>query len=1206
MKCFKRMVAGFLSAVMLLLCLSTYAAVGMVTTDTSIPGWTTTISNVDGECYVDGAEFYTGKGSMRIINKTEGGSRKFIEPLTRITGLKSGKTYVLEFDAKIQGAEGNPQVAFDNATRYKLAPISKSYDWTHFKYEYNVSKTTLEVSFIVEKGPTESLWVDNICLYDKTDKNKTNLISNGTFETGMIIKNVNFNQDETNRDIYIYRHDIKVDGDFSDWRNIKPTEITRVQRWKTTEEKPLIKGNIRFAYDDSYLYIAVESEDNVHYQTGTTNYWEDDGIQFALANEGEDRGTEYGVTYSSEKDVTQTFGTDMITATTQEGTKTFYEIAFPWNAKFPGGRPKSFLFNGLVNNNDGDGREYCIEMAPGISSGKFTTQYKKMLCMTSIGDIGYIADIPSEYEVGVQQSGRFLIFNNSNSVKNVAIHCGELNIDRNVKLAAAEVKTIDFNFAVSSYDGTEIGFDVSCGDEKAAVKEKLSCKYGEKDFIYLCNKLSGYCNELKKLLLECDKKEIPTDYEMLNYSVIKKWMSYMKDESEHNDYSRISRYNNILTELYNEAKENLMAYLSGKKEAMRVPRYTTSEKKLDGTTVTARTFDGFCEEERPVFFVGYGHWETPREELPFFSSIGSSLIQGQGVSMLSKAEDGYVLPENATEIEKRAFENGWKVDYTNLNKMKEDLKRAAKYNVIVSINLNTSLPDFVSSLDPATLEGSGNFLRYNVDHPLTREYIEVYARLIASTLKDCEALFDLSITNEPRVFLENSAYFSAKWIVYLTERYKTVEKLNATYGSEYRSIDEIAMPKTFERTPLYYDFMKFADGYFTDYHNWYAGVIKDEAPNIRVSAKVMDYIDYYYSEDIGRSTYEGLSNLDLNGCDAFGYYDWLQHPLQLKMAWYDYATSVKDAPVWNTEDHIIRDLQSVDYNEIIKYHTSADIWNGAVHGRGGSAIWIWDKRDASMPWGAASGYIEKFQNSNFVLRPAEVAAIGKTSLDLNRLSKEVTAIQKTAPEVGLLYSRTSLLYDDSMKVIQKAYEGIIYNGQKVGFVTDSRPSDMHKYKYLVIPAAKSIPTETAEEIVEFTKNGGKLLIINEKSLTRNEYNRELDAEIVNKLYQGAVVIDGENIEAEITKQFKAADMDTVMLIDTETGKKVNGTEWSWAAYNGNIIVNILNYDYGKNKSVKLVYNGKDVKDFKELRSAKTYENTISLGGYEPVLVEFKN
>jgi hypothetical protein len=65
-----------------------------------------------------------------------------------------------------------------------------------------------------------------------------------------------------------------------------------------------------------------------------------------------------------------------------------------------------------------------------------------------------------------------------------------------------------------------------------------------------------------------------------------------------------------------------------------------------------------------------------------------------------------------------------------------------------------------------------------------------------------------------------------------------------------------------------------------------------------------------------------------------------------KTAWYDFMGDVKDAPIFNSEDHIIGDrskLYSDKENAWLAAFVGADMWQGAIHGRDASTIWVWER-----------------------------------------------------------------------------------------------------------------------------------------------------------------------------------------------------------------------------------------------------------------------
>jgi len=334
--------------------------------------------------------------------------------------------------------------------------------------------------------------------------------------------------------------------------------------------------------------------------------------------------------------------------------------------------------------------------------------------------------------------------------------------------------------------------------------------------------------------------------------------------------------------------------------------------------------------------------------------------------------------------------------------------------------------------------------------------------------------------------------------------------------------------------------------------------------------------------------------LDLNGNDACSNYGVANTPLQSKMSWYDFQTSVKDAPVWDTESHIIPDISVVGYDDLVEYYNGADVWNGGVHGRGTSIIWLWDLRNNSMPWSGTT-----YPNTNAVVRPAEAVEVSRAALDLNRLSKEIYEIQKAKRKVGVLYSRTSQGYvKDIMTSTIGAYEDAIFSGQKVGFITESKPETMHDYELVIIPETPNVPVSVINHLKTYIENGGQVVITNPETLKKNEYNKPHDAETIEYIYANAMV------EGSIYDKIDAMGLSKVVLVNAETGERIDNVEWSYAEYDGKIVVNALNYDKENDIMVKVKYNGKEVESFDELRGMEMGNSQILLKSYQPVLLSF--
>ena len=71
-----------------------------------------------------------------------------------------------------------------------------------------------------------------------------------------------------------------------------------------------------------------------------------------------------------------------------------------------------------------------------------------------------------------------------------------------------------------------------------------------------------------------------------------------------------------------------------------------------------------------------------------------------------------------------------------------------------------------------------------------------------------------------------------------------------------------------------------------------------------------------------------------------------------------------------------------------------------------------------------------------------------------------------------------------------------------------------------------------------------------------------------------------------------------ILIDADTGEKVKNTEWFAVESDGGVIVNMLNYEWGTAKKVKVVADGK-VLTGENLLSGDSVGEVLSLEPYTP-------
>ncbi len=909
-----------------------------------------------------------------------------------------------------------------------------------------------------------------------------------------------------------------------------------------------------------------------------------------------------------------------------------------------------------------------------------------------------------------------------------------------LNLRAGELEMLEKEFAVPAFQDNLIASGDTSTEGNTAVEEAA-------------RQFEKYAIVLDGLISMCAAKGLEPAYEKAQVAIIRKFTEYLVGYEQLHSY--LEQFKNSLAEIYQETQKSLYQYLNGEKVPMTVPKYQTGDLRIDGNSLYGSVLADGKTEEKPVFFVGYGPWETTAEEVPFFSQIGMNIIQaeiemnsvivpgvfqdwidtsyvtnavfsldpifkangkysfklvnnnliegrnnirtlsqtipvkpnttytfglkamGSGIAQgtpsavwfsvrgwnvngrvpiydtpvfvdyggsytTGSAEteltlilftEGYVdevyfddvyvkeqgssinlvknpgfdeIPAARSPQEQAFLDEGYFIDHTKIDWLKGVLKNAEEHNVLVDLALGINyISPFILAEDPNMTAHTEYFLPFNMDHEKLRRITLMWGDLMGSIASEYDSVHTMCILNEPEVHCYTSDYYKPRWYQYLEEKYGTITKLNDAYGgTSYTDFTQVIMPSEIEKTPRFYDFRVFNDGILDEYIAWFAGEMKKMYPDIKMHTKMMDYVNYSWPRFIrgGTDWNRQKDYTDLNGCDSFGYYDYENVPMHLRMAWYDYMSSLKDAPVWDTESHLLNDYNIPKMDEIIPYHYSADVWNGAIHGRGGQVIWLWDLRSGSLPGGWSN-----YPNANAVLRPDAVAKAAKAAMDLNRLAEEVSALQDVVPEVGLFFSRTTLGYDDYSQQrfsdFDQAYQEIIGSGQKAGFVVDAAPEEISKYKLLIVPETTHVLKEMVDGIYQYLKDGGEVLLLGENCLRYDEHGKAHDAAMLQEIYAMA------DTESTVTEKIKEMELSDVVLVDAETNAQVEGIEWSYTDLNGNYIVNIINYEYDLNdvKRVKVLYRGQEIQTLHELRNGTTTTSGIlELKPYEPILVSFEH
>lgn len=579
------------------------------------------------------------------------------------------------------------------------------------------------------------------------------------------------------------------------------------------------------------------------------------------------------------------------------------------------------------------------------------------------------------------------------------------------------------------------------------------------------------------------------------------------------------------------------------------------------------------------------------------------------------------LLSNGTFEEK--FEDAgdkYRIKRYNLEYMIEALKNAEKNDISVSLLLS---PHYFNYGYVTDVENNVGFM--NLKSEDIKEILELHLKTVLTEAMKYKSFTNICMTNEPTYVTYNYGdIHKPDFVEYLKGVYNNdINELNRVYGESYASFEDVPWPDGTAPSVLFYDWKQFNDNYVYEWNKWYTDTIRKYAPGKPIHSKIMST---NFDDDsalrvhmLYGSNYEKYAEVsDVNGCDAFNYYAPVKQPQKLgnnsnptstsaleKTQWYDMLVSNKFRPVYNTEDHVIVD-SSGNYVHENAIHVGADNWQGAIHGRGYTDYWVW-----------VSHHLDAATRNSFQTRPDAIYEVSKSTLDMNRLSYEVAAVADKQPEVAIMLSDTSRVYEYAYESnVYKAYEASLYTGVKTSYITDNTCEWAHNYEVVICPDTVNVKKEVAEELLKYAKSGKTLVLLGENCLTKDEHNQPLDKNLVDEIKANSMVIETVNdgfkmtepkdLKKQLTELYNEKGMRPVRVVYADTGYDVDMVEYIYTNYNGKLLLNLCLYDWTDDQNIKVLINGEPVTSSLELRSMETMGETIELKTHEPILLQIDN
>ena len=672
---YKRITVHLIIIAMILACIPVGVADAA---SANIKGWSVVFNgNCQGSAEIDYNMGSDSDQSLKIVCESDAASNVYILLSVRVP-VEEGKSYIYGGDVKSDNST-RVQTMVDWGDRSSLLIYGQTFDFKKYQFRYAAAKTgTAQIMFLIE-GRSAGVWFDNMFFMD--EETRVNLISNPDFEdkeeekiqTGeneyqqkLIDINNSAEYDITdtaklgslfhNLPVF-YRNNITVDADPSDWDGITmaymPTDKHRqFQIYAHDDEKEKdLQVDYAFAYDEECLYMYYNVYDDLmetYDEIGT--YWKGDSIQFMLSERSESSGTEFGLIHNTKTDsakilssfVSEDILNQCIVSTKREGKYTVYEAAIPWSVKYKE-RPEEILFDFIINDNDYNGRAYCIQLAPGIAETKANDEYPTLKMVDKEQD--WYAWIDGEAVPNLNEEIMYSLYiSNYGGAKNFKVNVNGNEKNVTVKSGSGHRESIPVTFTEEKKDTitAEVTYEGRTYEVLNRVEAKRK-KPTQKIAKSYQRETAEYVKEIEKLVKQCEEKGISVEYERVALQTLSYFSGFMSDDIDKEDLDRINYTYAQLTDIYNEAKESLEGYLSGEKTPLKVPVYRDDKFSISGTVTYADTFDGEKHENRPVFFVGYGHFIEAANQIRNLAKLGVNSIQNEiGPKSVIKSPDEFV------------------------------------------------------------------------------------------------------------------------------------------------------------------------------------------------------------------------------------------------------------------------------------------------------------------------------------------------------------------------------------------------------------------------------------------------------------------------------------------------------------------------------------------------------------------------------------
>lgn len=753
------------------------------------------------------------------------------------------------------------------------------------------------------------------------------------------------------------------------------------------------------------------------------------------------------------------------------------------------------------------------------------------------------------------------------------------------------------------------------------------------DKLSIVQTLERYSAELENLVAQCKSKNLIPSYEIAEANVVKVFAKKVRRLYNDFEYDEIAMYEPKVTPIYNEVKQWLNDIINGKSEVITVHDYDISSNEIKDGSLVTKMRDGKEIQRAEIGFSGFYCDENDYEDM---TSVGIRAIQGGKFG-----PDAFLIYDE----DKQDFVINPEKAPASIAELRKELDLWREKGILVDMGIPIHYAADVSSKSGASDYRSAGgdystFINFNPTSDTAKKMIKKYYEIFIPIVYEYrDIVTSLTIVNEPYFEAYDKSYYFDKWTAYLTDKYGNISSLNSIYNTSYSSFDDVKMPEWIpgrdenstepHTTQLHMDYRLFVTDIMYEFFDYCVKEINHYTNGeIPCGVKTMEFFrerisrwKTCYSRAISYDYEKIMELLDFNGMDSFSFYMDSRGEreesitISAKLSWYDFTTSIKDVPIFDTETHLaVDDADSttdgcqMEDTPILADYMAASAWMGAIHGCDLAAIWSW----------ADMSQTTFLQNTIFTRRPDAMLKMSRTALDARRLSDEINAFQDAKRNVAILYSYECLMqnlqYQSNMFTV---YNTLIQKGQKPLYVTDNSIDKITDCSLLVIPGNLLIKESTVDAILNYISNGGEVIVIGENSFSRDMYNKPLESgTLKNKvasLKSKATVISANLLHDTPKSDFEPSAADKIETVLNNIGlmntrlvnKSTNKTaevEWNAVEYKGETLISACNYS-DNSITVTVEKDGKMRTNISDIKSNLNNLSDITLEPFVPVLLK---